>query len=63
MPSFAIPLIVIGLAPFGLYLALKRPLLFPVGVYVMMVPFERTLGHHHDHYSTRRFGYGGGTCF
>jgi O-antigen ligase len=44
MPTLALTLIVIGLAPFGLYLALKRPLIFPFGLYLLMVPFDGLIG-------------------
>jgi O-antigen ligase len=44
MPSFTILLIGLSLAPFAIFLALKRPLIFPLGLYVMMVPFDALLG-------------------
>jgi len=44
MPTLALTLIVISLAPFALYLALKRPLIFPFGLYLMMVPFDGVIG-------------------
>jgi O-antigen ligase len=44
MPTLALTIIVISLVPFALYLALKRPLLFPFGLYLMMVPFDGVIG-------------------
>jgi O-antigen ligase len=46
MPSFAVPIIAItiSLAPFAIFLALKRPLVFPLGLYILMVPFDGLLG-------------------
>jgi putative inorganic carbon (HCO3(-)) transporter len=44
MLNFAFQLIALALAPFGIFLALKRPLLFPLGLYVMLVPFDPLLG-------------------
>jgi O-antigen ligase len=44
MPTITIALIALIVAPFAIYLALKRPLIFPFGVYVMMVPFDNLLG-------------------
>jgi hypothetical protein len=44
MPSFTVPLLAAALAPFAIFLALRRPLLFPLGLYVMLVPFDPLLG-------------------
>jgi O-antigen ligase len=44
MPTLALTLIAISLAPFALYLALKRPLIFPFGLYLMMIPFDGVIG-------------------
>jgi O-antigen ligase len=43
MPEFVYPLIAVGLAPFAVYFALKRPMIFPFGLYVMLVPFDAIL--------------------
>jgi O-antigen ligase len=43
MQSLGIALIVIGLAPFAIYFTLKRPLIFPLGLYIMMVPADGLL--------------------
>jgi hypothetical protein len=37
-------LVAAGLAPFAIYFALKRPTVFPLGLYVMLVPFDAILG-------------------
>jgi O-antigen ligase len=44
MPTITIALIGLSISPFLIYLALKRPLIFPFGVYVMLVPFDNLLG-------------------
>jgi O-antigen ligase len=44
MTSLAMALIALSLIPFAVFLALKRPLIFPLGLYVMMVPFDSILG-------------------
>ena len=43
MESIGIALIAIGIAPFALYFTLKRPLIFPLGLYIMMVPVDGLL--------------------
>ncbi|MGC1381267.1 MAG: O-antigen ligase family protein [Candidatus Baltobacteraceae bacterium] len=40
----ALALACLALAPIGLYVALKRPLDFPLGLYVLLVPFDNLLG-------------------
>jgi O-antigen ligase len=44
MSTLALAAIVIGLAPFAIYFSFKRPLIFPFGLYVMMVPVDGLLG-------------------
>lgn len=44
MLSVAVVLILIGLAPFAIYFTLKRPLIFPFGLYILMVPIDPILG-------------------
>lgn len=44
MSTLAIALIALSLTPFAVFLALKRPLIFPLGLYIMMVPFDSILG-------------------
>jgi O-antigen ligase len=44
MLSTGVLLIAIGLAPFAIYFTLKRPLIFPFGLYVLMVPIDGVLG-------------------
>ena len=44
MPQIVLALIALSIAPFAIYLAFRRPLIFPLGLYVMMVPFDPLLG-------------------
>jgi O-antigen ligase len=44
MSNIVILVLALGIAPFAVYLALKRPLIFPLGLYVIMVPFDSLLG-------------------
>lgn len=39
-----IVLIALGIAPFAILLAIRRPIIFPLGLYVLMVPFDNILG-------------------
>jgi O-antigen ligase len=44
MTQLATLLIVVALAPFAVYFTLKRPLIFPFGLYIMLVPLDGILG-------------------
>ena len=44
MPTITLSLIIAGIAPFALYFALKRPLIFPFGFFVILVPFDGFIG-------------------
>ncbi len=40
----AVGLLLLAAAPIGLYVAVKRPLDFPLGLYVLLIPFDNLLG-------------------
>ncbi len=44
MSTIAVALIAIAFAPFAIYLTLKRPLIFPFGLYILIVPLDGILG-------------------
>jgi len=43
MELIGVALVLLGIAPFALYFMLKRPLIFPLGLYIMMVPVDGLL--------------------
>jgi O-Antigen ligase len=43
MTQLAIDLIALAFAPFAIYFTLKRPLIFPFGLYILFVPFDGIL--------------------
>lgn len=44
MTTLAVALVALAFAPLAIYLTLRRPLLFPFGLYIMMVPIDGLLG-------------------